>query len=51
MEILIAMAILLVASLAMLPTWPYSTEWGYYPTGVCGAVVMAMAVLVFVGRL
>ena len=39
MEILIAMAVLLVASLAMLPTWPYSTNWGYYPTGVCGAVV------------
>ena len=51
MGILIAMTVLLVASLAMLPTWPYSANWGYYPTGVCGFVVTAIAALVVVGRL
>ena len=51
MGILIAMAVLLIASMATLPTWPYSTNWGYYPTGVCGIVVTAIAALVVVGRL
>jgi len=51
MGILIVMAALLVASLATLPTWPYSTNWGYYPTGVCGLLVTAIATLVVVGRL
>ena len=51
MEILILMAVLLVASLATLPTWPYSSNWGYYPTGVCGIVVTAIAALVVIGRL
>ena len=31
--------------------WPYSTNWGYYPTGVCGLLVTAIATLVVVGRL
>jgi hypothetical protein len=51
MEVLIAMIVLLVVSLAVLPAWPYSLEWGYYPTSVCGFVVFVMAALVFFGRL
>jgi Zn-dependent protease with chaperone function len=51
MGILMVMAALLVASLAALPTWPYSANWGYYPTGVCGLLVTAIATLVVVGRL
>ena len=51
MEVLIAMIVLLVVSLAVLPVWPYSLRWGYYPTGVCGFVVFVMAALVLIGRL
>jgi hypothetical protein len=31
--------ILIVLLLAALPTWPYSTAWGYYPSGGFGAGV------------
>ena len=51
MVLLILMMVLLIASIAGLPTWPYSTRWGYFPTTACGIMVAAMAVLVLAGRL
>jgi len=29
-----------------LPTWPYSTGWGYYPTGGVGLLVLIVLILV-----
>ena len=51
MQIVVAMIVLLAASIAALPTWPYSARWGYVGTGACGLIVAGMAVLVLVGRL
>ena len=51
MEVLVAMMALLVVGLAALPAWPYSVKWGYYPTGVCGLVVLTLAALAIIGRL
>jgi len=51
MEVLVTMMALLVVGLAALPAWPYSVKWGYYPTGVCGLVVLTLAALAFIGRL
>jgi uncharacterized protein DUF3309 len=51
MEVLFTMMALLIVSLAALPAWPYSHQWGYYPTSVCGLVVLVMAALVLIGRL
>jgi hypothetical protein len=51
MEVLITMMALLIVGLAALPAWPYSHNWGYYPTSVCGVVVFVMAALVLIGRL
>lgn len=42
--ILLIIAILLV--LGALPTWPYSTDWGYYPSG--GLLVVLLILIVFV---
>ncbi|MBN9048653.1 MAG: DUF3309 domain-containing protein [Rhizobiales bacterium] len=42
--ILLIIAILLV--LGALPTWPYSADWGYYPSG--GLVVVLLILIVFV---
>jgi hypothetical protein len=33
-----------------LPTWPYSSGWGYYPSGGLGLVVVIVLVLVLLGR-
>ncbi|MCP3020843.1 MULTISPECIES: DUF3309 family protein [Cupriavidus] len=46
--LLILLILLLVGAL---PTWPYSTGWGYYPSGGLGLVVLIVVILVVMGRL
>lgn len=45
--LLIILVLLLVSSL---PAWPYSTGWGYGPSGVLGTVLVIIVVLVLIGR-
>jgi hypothetical protein len=42
--ILLILLILLV--IGALPTWPYSSGWGYYPTGGLGVVLVIILILV-----
>ena len=46
--LLILIILLLVGAL---PTWPYSSGWGYYPSGGLGLVVVVILVLLLLGRL
>ncbi len=46
--LLILLVLLLIGAL---PTWPYSSGWGYYPSGGLGLVVIILLVLVVAGRL
>jgi hypothetical protein len=46
--LLIVLVLLLIGAL---PTWPYSSGWGYYPSGGLGLVVIILIVLVVVGRI
>lgn len=46
--LLILLVLLLVGAL---PAWPYSTGWGYYPSGGLGLVVIILLVLVVAGRI
>jgi len=41
--ILLVLVILLLVG--ALPTWPYSTGWGYYPAGGLGLVVLVLIIL------
>jgi hypothetical protein len=41
----ILVVILVLLLLGALPTWPYSREWGYYPSGGLGLVVLILVVL------
>ena len=43
--------ILVVLVLALLPSWPYSREWGYYPSGGLGLVLLIVLILFLMGRL
>ena len=45
---LILLLILLLLVIGALPTWPYSTGWGYYPSGL--GVVLLIALLVVLLR-
>lgn len=46
--LLILVILLLVGAL---PTWPYSSGWGYYPSGGLGLVLLVLIVLAVVGVL
>jgi hypothetical protein len=50
MNLLILVALILIL-LAVLPSWPYSSGWGYYPSGGIGLVVVVLVVLLLMGRL
>jgi hypothetical protein len=46
----ILLIILILLLLGALPTWPYSSGWGYYPSGGLGLVVLIVLILVLTGR-
>jgi Protein of unknown function (DUF3309) len=39
--------ILFLLLLALLPAWPYSTGWGYYPSGGMGLLLLLVLILLF----
>jgi hypothetical protein len=43
--------ILIILLLGALPTWPYSTGWGYYPSGGLGLVLVIVIILLVMGRI
>jgi hypothetical protein len=47
--ILLILLVLLV--IGALPSWPYSSGWGYYPSGGLGLALIVLLVLVVSGRL
>ena len=49
MTILIILLILMLVGI--LPSWPYSKSWGYFPSGLLGLVVVIVIVFVLLGRL
>jgi hypothetical protein len=47
----ILLILLVLVLIGALPTWPYSSGWGYYPSGGLGLVVIILLVLVVAGRI
>lgn len=47
----ILLIILIVLLIGALPTWPYSANWGYYPSGGLGLVLLILVILLLTGRL
>ncbi|MCA1490337.1 DUF3309 domain-containing protein [Ensifer sp. NBAIM29] len=47
----ILLIILIVLLIAAVPTWPYSSGWGYGPSGFLGLLVVVLLVLVLMGRI
>jgi len=46
--VLIVLVLLLIGAL---PTWGYSSGWGYWPSGGLGLVLLVLIVLMLMGRL
>jgi hypothetical protein len=49
--ITILLVILVLMALGSLPTWPYSSGWGYYPSGGLGLILLILILLAVSGRL
>jgi hypothetical protein len=47
----VLLVILILLLLGALPAWPYSHNWGYYPTGGLGLVLVIVIVLLLMGRI
>jgi hypothetical protein len=47
----ILLIILILILIGALPTWPHSRNWGYYPSGGAGLIVIILIVLLLAGRL
>ncbi|MDT3671109.1 MAG: DUF3309 family protein [Aromatoleum sp.] len=47
--ILIILLVLLL--IGALPSWPYSSSWGYRPSGLLGLVLVIVLVLLLIGYL
>ena len=47
----ILLVILILLLLGALPLWPYSSGWGYYPSGGLGLLVVILVILLLMGRL
>jgi hypothetical protein len=46
--LLILLVLLLIGAI---PSWPYSRQWGYGPSGLLGAVLVVVVVLLLLGRI
>jgi hypothetical protein len=46
--LLIIVILLLVGAL---PAWPYSSGWGYWPSGGLGLILLIVIILALTGRL
>ncbi len=47
----ILLVVLILALIGALPTWPYSSGWGYYPSGGLGLVILILLILLLTGRI
>lgn len=49
--ITILIIILILILIGALPTWPHSKNWGYYPSGGLGLILLILLILLLLGHL
>jgi len=47
----ILLIVLLLIVIGAAPTWPHSRNWGYFPSGGLGLILLIVVVLLLLGRL
>ena len=47
----ILLVILILVLIGAVPSWSYSRNWGYGPSGVIGLVVIVLIIMLLTGRL
>jgi hypothetical protein len=48
---LILLIVLVLLVLGAIPRWPYSSGWGWYPSGGLGTVLVILLILMLLGKL
>lgn len=41
--------LLILVLIGGLPVWPYSRDWGYYPSGILGFLLVVVIILLLLG--
>ena len=49
--LIVLLVLMLLGSVGTLPTWSHSRNWGYFPSGGLGLVVLILIILLLMGRL
>jgi hypothetical protein len=47
----VLLVVLILMLVGAFPTWPHSRNWGYYPSGGLGLILIILAILLLTGRL
>ena len=45
----LVLVLLLILLIGALPTWPYSSDWGYYPIGGLGLLLLVVLLVFLFG--
>lgn len=48
---IVLIVVLVILLIGLLPTWPYSAGFGYYPSGGLGLVLLVLIILLVLGKL
>jgi len=47
----VLIVILILMLLGAVPRWPHSRNWGYYPSGGLGFILLIVIILLLLGRI
>ncbi|MEO5956152.1 MAG: DUF3309 family protein [Nitrospiraceae bacterium] len=47
---MVVTVLLILLLVGALPTWPHSANWGYYPSGGLGLILLVLVILALTGR-
>jgi hypothetical protein len=48
---LLLFVVLVILLIGLLPTWPYSSGFGYYPAGGLGLLLLVLIILLVLGKI
>lgn len=48
---MILLILLVLMLVGVLPTWPHSKQWGYYPSGGLGLILLIIVILLLLGKI
>ena len=47
---ILLLVLLLLLLISSVPAWGYSRDWGYYPSGTVGLILIILIIMLMLGR-